>query len=167
MRLSSEDKLVLYCCKTRIDKQALNQIKGLLLYPLEWDSILETVILHGLSMSLYRNLRKITQDHLIPSGFMEKLRQRYYANTMRNLLFYSELERVLKSFQNEGIKTIILKGAMLAETVYPSIALRSMGDIDLLIHKDDLDRAEKRILEFGYIFNEHSRSSEWLGSGEL
>ena len=136
MRLRSEDRFVLYCCKTRIDKQALNQIKGLLLYPLKWDSILETVILHGLSMSLYRNLRKINQDHLIPSGFMEKLRQTYYANTMRNMLFYSELERVLKSFQNERIKTIVLKGAMLAEIVYPSIALRSMGDIDLLIHLD-------------------------------
>lgn len=161
MRLRSEDKLVLYCCKTRIDKQSLNQIKGLLLYPLEWDSILETVILHGLSMSLYRNLRKINQDHLIPSGFMEKLRQTYYVNTMRNMLLYSELEQVLKSFQNEGIKTIVLKGAMLAETVYPNIALRSMGDIDLLIHKDDLDRAAKRILELKYVFNEDYRSAEW------
>ena len=136
MRLRSEDRFVLYCCKTRIDKQALNQIKGLLPYLLDWDGILETVILHGLSMPLYRNLRKINQEYLIPSGFMEKLRQTYYVNTMRNMLFYSELERVLKSFQNERIKTIVLKGAMLAEIVYPSIALRSMGDIDLLIHLD-------------------------------
>jgi len=161
MKLRSEDKLVLYCCKTRIDKQDLNQIKGLLLYPLDWDGMLETVISHGLSMSLYRNLNKINQNHLIPSGFMEKLRQTYYVNAKRNMLLYSELEQVLKSFQNDGIKTIVLKGAMLAETVYPNIALRSMGDIDLLIHKDDLDRAEKRILELGYIFNEHYRSAEW------
>ena len=161
MRLCSEDKLVLYCCKTRIDKQDLDKIKGLLLYPLKWDGILETVISHGLSMSLYRNLNKINHDHLIPSGFMEKLRQTYYVNTVRNMLFHSELERVLKSFQNEGIKTIVLKGAMLAETVYPNIALRSMGDIDLLVHKDDLDRAEKRIFKLGYILNEHYRSPEW------
>ncbi len=64
-------------------------------------------------------------------------------------------------FWTPQIKTIVLKGAMLAETVYPNIALRSMGDIDLLIHKDDLDRAAKRILELGYIFNEHYRSAKW------
>lgn len=161
MRLRSEEKFVFYCCKTELDTQALNQIKRLLLYPLRWDGILENVILHGLSMSVYCNLNKISHDHLIPSGFMEKLRRTYYANTARNMVLYSELERVLKHFKNEGIKTIVLKGAVLAETVYSSIALRSMRDIDLLIHKRDLDKAEKKLLELGYILNEHYGPGEW------
>jgi hypothetical protein len=44
----------------------------------------------------------------------------------------------------------------LAETVYPDIALRPFGDIDLLIHKNDLYKFKPKLLQFGYELSEPS-----------
>jgi hypothetical protein len=57
---------------------------------------------------------------------------------------------VLRTLQNDGIPVIALKGAHLAEVVYGNIALRPMGDVDLLVRKTDLSRVEGKLLETGY-----------------
>ena len=43
------------------------------------------------------------------------------------------LAEVLEAFQRASIDTIVLKGAALAWTIYPSPALRPMSDVDLLV----------------------------------
>ena len=48
------------------------------------------------------------------------------------------------------IPVILLKGADLAQTLYPNPALRPMGDLDLLVHKEDLDRAVDLAFQMGY-----------------
>ncbi|MCP4365035.1 MAG: nucleotidyltransferase family protein [Planctomycetes bacterium] len=45
---------------------------------------------------------------------------------------------------------ILLKGAHLAQVVYSNIALRPMGDIDILVKKNDLPKAKELLLELGY-----------------
>jgi hypothetical protein len=44
----------------------------------------------------------------------------------------------------------VLKGAYLAEAVYDNIGLRVMGDIDMLVEKDNLLRVEQDMLALGY-----------------
>jgi len=50
----------------------------------------------------------------------------------RNLLLYHELPRILKVLS--PLPVIVLKGAALAATIYHRIGLRTMGDLDLLVH---------------------------------
>jgi hypothetical protein len=68
------------------------------------------------------------------------------------MLLLDELGRVLKAFNEAGIEVIVLKGAALAQTVYPDIALRPMGDIDLLVKEESLKEAEKKLTNLGYKF---------------
>src|SRR5262249_37484394 len=52
------------------------------------------------------------------------------------------LRTILVRFSEAGIPVIVLKGAAMAALVYPSPALRPMRDIDLLVHRRDMERVE-------------------------
>lgn len=72
------------------------------------------------------------------------------ANLARNIILYDELQKMLSSFNKNNIPAIVMKGAALAETVYPNIGQRPMTDIDLLINIEDLPLIEKELLKSGY-----------------
>jgi hypothetical protein len=70
---------------------------------------------------------------------------------------YHELQRILGLLAARGVPVIALKGAHLADAAYGNIALRPMGDVDLLIGEDDLKLAEAGLLEAGTQPVEHNR----------
>ncbi|MEW6026173.1 MAG: nucleotidyltransferase family protein [Planctomycetota bacterium] len=77
----------------------------------------------------------------------------------RNIIIYSELDKILTAFDPAGIKVIVLSGAALGKTVYPSMAERPMGDIDLLIRHRDRQSIGGLLAGLGYSL-ETSRSDE-------
>ncbi len=79
----------------------------------------------------------------IPSAAWEQLKASYYRTAAQNTLLFRELERILAEFERMQIPVILLKGAALAQTIYPDPALRPMSDLDLLVHPDDLTSASR------------------------
>jgi hypothetical protein len=74
------------------------------------------------------------------------------AVAIHNLLLYGDLIRALRALSEAGIPAIVLKGAALADTIYPSIADRPMNDVDLLVRLADRDRARAALEGAGYHF---------------
>jgi hypothetical protein len=60
------------------------------------------------------------------------------------------LGEVIESLNVLGIKTIVLKG-MAINKCYPQPELRTMGDADLLVHEEDIEKATEVLEELGYI----------------
>lgn len=60
------------------------------------------------------------------------------------------LTELLQAAAREGLDLIVLKGAALAETVYPRPSLRRFGDIDLLVRTGDAARANTLLLGLSY-----------------
>ena len=109
----------------------------------------------------------------VPPDVQTDLRQAYYATTARNLLIYRELSRILAALAagppdrnlqspisnlqlptsnlQPPIPVILLKGAALAATLYPSIGLRPMGDLDILVPGERLAEAVACLKALGYI----------------
>ena len=79
-------------------------------------------------------------------------RRMTYTTAARNILLYHELAGVLNALADAGVPTILLKGAALASTVYPNIAHRPMGDLDLLVRPQDLEPARRILEAAGYRF---------------
>jgi len=77
------------------------------------------------------------------------------------MLFHVELKNVLRSFKDAGIEVMVLKGAAIAEEVLGNVALREMSDIDLLVRENDLERADAKLTELGYSWNEGYRPKDW------
>jgi hypothetical protein len=68
----------------------------------------------------------------------------------KSLFLSRELIRILLHLSSFGLEAIPYKGVALAETMYGDIALRQSGDIDLLIHPQDLSRVSAAVRELGY-----------------
>ncbi len=68
---------------------------------------------------------------------------------------------MLEAFREERIEVIVLKGAALAETVYPNRVLRAMTDIDLLVRKEKLAEVETKLVAMGYVLEERGKTKEF------
>ncbi|HZQ06438.1 MAG TPA: nucleotidyltransferase family protein [Anaerolineae bacterium] len=78
------------------------------------------------------------------------LRAARFHEHLRSEKYRLILERALAVLNENGIHALVLKGAGLAETVYPDWDLRHSHDIDLLLHPQDLARAFTLLQERGY-----------------
>jgi hypothetical protein len=117
-----------------------------------WGQLCDAALRHGVGPLLYAELKERDLDDILDPP-LRSLEGQYFASLARNTLIYHELGAILELLQNEGLQVILLKGAALAGTVYPRIALRPMSDVDLLIRVPDLPRVQEMLIARGYVFS--------------
>ena len=117
----------------------------------DWNDIIELSFRHGVAPLLSFRLQEKNLQQSIPPEILKKLQSATLHTGLKNTKLYHELANVLNGFNQESIAVIVLKGAHLAELIYPNIALRPMDDVDLLVKRNDLKRAEEKLFEMGYV----------------
>jgi putative nucleotidyltransferase-like protein len=120
------------------------------LSPDEWNEVVASALANQVGPLLYSRLKELADDGRLPRERLQVLRAAYLATAERNLRLYRELAVVLTALRQAGIPVIVLKGAHLAKAVYGNIALRPMGDLDLLVKAADLSRAAAALRDLGY-----------------
>ncbi len=86
----------------------------------------------------------------LPSELSLPLQQAYYSAAGDAELHRRELAHILRQLNRRQIQAIVFKGAALAHSVYPDPACRTMGDIDLWVPGEDIERAHSVLREMGY-----------------
>ena len=87
----------------------------------------------------------------LSSDRREKVLSHYYQSKALGVLRQQELHRVLDLLHQAGVQVTLLKGAAhLAIGLYPDVALRPMGDLDLWIPAEEMPRAIKALTAEGY-----------------
>ncbi|HKU28299.1 MAG TPA: nucleotidyltransferase family protein, partial [Candidatus Sulfotelmatobacter sp.] len=114
-----------------------------------WGVLFDLAEQHGLQPLLYRSL-SATND-LVPQLDMRRLAQLYQTNIHRSMLGARELIHLLDLLAENKIEVLTYKGLALGELAYGDIALRPVGDIDLLIHGEDLPRIREAVQPLGYV----------------
>lgn len=150
MNMQPEYQLLLGCARTKLSKNNQDEIRKLINNGLDWDYLLQMGEAHGLVPLLYYHLHRIDNEHQIPQPIMERLHNIYYSNLAHNILLSNELNKILNIFQKKRIPVVVLRGLILAQTIYKNIALRSTIDIDLLVQKKDLSRVVRALLELKF-----------------
>ena len=150
MELSPERSLLLACARARLTAGDRQRISELVVANLDWTQLASVSYAQGIAPLVYHSLVESDAIDLVPVAVAQKLRSSYYANAARNSLLYAELKELLLALRREKIDVVILKGAALAETVYPGRALRPMSDIDLLVSRERLANVESKLLTMGY-----------------
>lgn len=149
MNQETMGKLLLDCLHCReIDETRTAELNSL--NATDWESIVQLAVIQSVAPLFYHRLKTVYPKINIPANLKQNLQKSYLASVIRNVQLYNELSEVLKALRNENIPVIVLKGAHLAETIYGNTALRPMCDVDILIKKTDLLKAEKKLLEMGY-----------------
>ena len=148
MDRSRTDEWLLYCLRVVPDEAGDGRLETL--SSSDWDVLIEESGRYGAAPLLHHRLRTFHSNIPIPANVMARLRHIYLQSAGRGMHLYHELGKVLGLLRHENIPVIVLKGVHLAELVYGNIALRPMGDVDVLVHKDDLMRVEAALLGMGY-----------------
>jgi len=116
----------------------------------DWDGVVVTAIAVGLAPLLHRQL--VAHPELAPPPLaLAKLAVTRQAHAKRNEAIAGQLAEILAACATEQIEAIVLKGALLASTVYDEAALRPMNDIDLLFRPQDLARVGPILERLGYV----------------
>jgi hypothetical protein len=117
--------------------------------PINWNNLLEIAGRHRVRPLLYTNLKRVDVGD-VPPEVMNTLRGYMQSNAGRMLHLAGELRRLLTEFENAEIPVIPFKGLVLAATVYGDLSLRDAGDLDLLVHRDDIVRAADLLVSLGH-----------------
>jgi hypothetical protein len=138
-KLAPEDELLLACSRITLSDSAKRCAAELMQQYPDWDYVLESSIAHAVAPLFYNGLRQVSTA-AVPEPVLSELHRIYRNNALRNDRLYRNVETLFLAFQREKIEAVGLKDLQLAWEIYPEPALRPMGDIDILIRREDYER---------------------------
>lgn len=144
-----EIELLLCCARTHIDLETAQQIRDLLQQDIDWAYLIRIASQHRTMSLLYWNL-KTTALEGVPQSIISELENLFHANAQRNWLLTNELLKLLNLFKVYNIPAIPYKGPVLIALLYGNLALRSTGDLDILVHKQDILKVKEVLMSEGY-----------------
>ncbi|MBO0602534.1 nucleotidyltransferase family protein [Sporosarcina sp. E16_3] len=116
---------------------------------IDWELFLKLARHHRIYPLIYSNLSKM-DEKLIPSHVLHTLSQEYKENTFQMLNLSGEMERISQLFNENGIRSLFLKGPVIADAIFGDISLRTSKDLDILVPKLDVNKTEALLLSCGY-----------------
>lgn len=149
MAQQPEADLLLCCARTHLSSEKKEEIGALLHSEIDWPYLIRIADAHGLMPLLYFNLKKAFPDS-VPRSVLDQLHARFLANAGRNLFLTQELFKILDLCEMNAIPAIPFKGPALAISLYGDLALRTFSDLDILVRKQDIQRAKTLLLSQGY-----------------
>jgi len=117
-----------------------------------WPQVLDLARAHGVSPLLRGAAR--TLDLAVPPEVQLELDRAYFHTAVANSQRLEELGQILAEYSAAGVPVLLLKGAALAADAYHNVALRPMGDFDLLIAPEHVPAAGAMLQARGYACTE-------------
>ena len=115
----------------------------------DWRVLCEEAEVQGVAPLVYCVLRTRPRD--CPPAVWERLAASHDRTAGRNALALLQLDRVLTALMGEGAGPVmLLKGISLAHRHYPSLALRPMADLDILVPPARQDQVATAVQALGY-----------------
>lgn len=146
--MPKELKVLLELIKDNNDEH-IYQHKNEWFASMDWDYFLKLAMHHRIYPLVYLKLKEVASE-LTPSHVLQALQVEYQKNTFQMLHLSGEMERVSKLFTEKQIRSLFLKGPVVAYDLYGDISLRTSKDLDILISETDLAKTENLLLLEGY-----------------
>ncbi len=143
--IENEWPVLLECASPQPDAQKLSA----LVHAANGSRLLELAAEHGVPGHLAARLGKMDADSVLQET-QRALLDGQRAQNFVTLRMTAELFRVLDQFASVGIGVLVVKGPVLAVRAYGDPAMRSYGDLDLLVRQRDIRRATELLLAAGY-----------------
>lgn len=119
------------------------------LSPRDWEAIVADAERHGLAPWLHRRLAG-APGLAAPPPLAQRLAARAAGEAARNLILASELRAILEACQAQRLRCAPLRGLALAERFHGGPGGRPMGDLDLLVHRQDLEAVAALLERLGF-----------------
>ncbi|MEO6210345.1 MAG: nucleotidyltransferase family protein [Gemmatimonadaceae bacterium] len=151
--------------------KSISEIATLASAPIDWEQLYRLASRHAVIPLLDQHLGR-TLVGAMPANFREKLRSAAELWAVRSLFLSAQLVSIVRDLERANIDALPFKGPALAALVYGNLALRQYQDLDILVHRTDLEGARAALLVLGFKpavpYSESQRSSiELTGHHEL
>ncbi|HUF74390.1 MAG TPA: nucleotidyltransferase family protein [Gammaproteobacteria bacterium] len=157
MQIPTETDLLL--ATARADAAALDHDRiRTLAASTNWTLLVAAAERHKLTPIVHRSLQLHAAD-LVPADALRHLSVRRMTTVSRNQRFADELVRLNGLLLARGLEVIAYKGPSAATVLYGDLRLRTFGDMDFLVKRDDLDAVCDLLQENGY-------RNRWTGTAE-
>jgi hypothetical protein len=120
------------------------------LSPVDWHTLFRLSVWCGVAPLFYKRLKALGPGVNVPAGLRRRLQDTYLNHSGRNIRLNHQLSQLLATFHNARIPVIALKGIYLAQMAYTNPALRPMQDLDVLVRRGDVAKAEAQLTALGY-----------------
>ncbi|MCM3735020.1 nucleotidyltransferase family protein [Bacillus cytotoxicus] len=159
--LSKELQLLLEILKMQ-DGDPMLSNRNELFTNIDWNVFIQLAMHHRIYPLIYIKVKEI-DEKLVPAYVIQTLYQQFRKNTFQMLHLSAEMEQVSKLFTENEIRTLFLKGPILAHNLYGDISLRTSCDLDILIPIHKLEKAEALLLEKGYVKDDYIQTilNDW------
>jgi hypothetical protein len=98
----------------------------------------------------YLHARLLPVADRLPPALIALLAQHHRQNALTHMRRVADLQRIGGALDAAGVAYLVLKGPILAATVYPDPGARTMLDVDLLVHDADMPRGIAALESLGY-----------------
>jgi len=133
-----EMQLLILCTKVSLSPNNILSIQHLSSnIETSYQTLIKLAYKHAVVSQLYHHFKSLFPEHPITLF----LKPYYLSIVQRNIAMCAELIKVTQLFESHQIPTLCFKGPALATLIYGNITLRQYGDVDILIKKQDKEKA--------------------------
>lgn len=146
-------ELMLWQCGARtLARSDLTQLYNLgkRLSPTAWQRLRGRSHAEGMDALLFAHATEAGLLPVMPTDVAETLMASYRTNWIWNRRLRGEQRRIVDAVMARGIDVVLVKGVTLAARYYGEIALRPIGDIDLLVRPEDVADCGRILTTCGY-----------------
>ncbi|AJG97775.1 hypothetical protein LF65_01160 [Clostridium beijerinckii] len=143
--MEAYQKTIINILKASIWRQKFRYDKNIII---EWPLLIKEAREHNISSLVYYSLDRRYLEN-INIDILEQWKKEIF---IVNLIQRNNINNVLgiiDDLKKHGIEIIVLKGIVLRE-FYTRPEFRTMGDIDILIKRDDYDKVKSYLISIGY-----------------
>ena len=149
--ISSEENLLLVLCRLEFSERTINKIVSLISLVNDWNKFKVLANSHGVAALMGYNLEKLNLLTGIPGEIVTYFKSARMISLSRNTFNTEALGEILGLLNKESIKTVVLKGLALENSIYGCSGLRQMSDVDVLINRDKCINARDILISKGFV----------------
>ncbi len=124
-----------------------------------WQSLADLAEVHRLSPLLRRNFQLSGSTALVPETVRAEIDRACQWHSLYGLRQTVALKRLWETLAGAGFQPLLLKGVALAHRDFPDQSLRPMRDVDLLLPREEAERAQEFL-----IAHDSYRLAPWAGT---
>jgi len=142
-------ELVALCARPTLDPAQRVRLSSLLEGEPDWTRVLDRARVHGVLGLVYHHLTRHNEARL-PHDVRRTMEALSRRTQVKNLKALQELHRLADLFADADVPLLTFKGPLLAQQYYGNVAFRTFGDIDVLVDRSHLARAQALLEVNGY-----------------
>ena len=140
-------QVIVAACRRALGGVPDDDIAALVSSATDWRALVRCVDAHAVAPIVYAPL---AQSGRVPGEALAQLRAAVDENALRSIVLTRTLRELVTLLDGEQIPAIPIKGPLLARAAYGDLASRRFADLDLVVHRRDLDRARAVLAQRGY-----------------